>query len=90
MPGVLMAMGRLNRPSLMVYGGTIKPGQCGGEKLDIISAFQAYGEYVAGTIDDKKRHDIIRNACPGPGACGGSKCLYFLPLYNFFLILFFC
>ncbi|CEI93974.1 Putative Dihydroxy-acid dehydratase [Rhizopus microsporus] len=72
MPGVLMAMGRFNRPSLMVYGGTIKPGQgCGGEKLDIVSAFQAYGEYVAGSIDENKRFDIIRHACPGPGACGG-------------------
>ncbi|KAI7896377.1 dihydroxy-acid dehydratase [Mucor mucedo] len=72
MPGVLMAMGRVNRPSLMVYGGTIQPGQsCGGGKLDIVSAFQAYGEYVAGTIDEDKRYDIIRHACPGPGACGG-------------------
>jgi dihydroxy-acid dehydratase len=77
MPGVLMAMGRVNRPSLMVYGGTIQPGQsCGGGKLDIVSAFQAYGEYVAGTIDEDKRYDIIRHACPGPGACGGSKYFY--------------
>lgn len=74
MPGVLMAMGRVNRPSLMVYGGTIQPGQgCGGDKLDIVSAFQAYGEFVAGSIDEQKRYDIIRHACPGPGACGGSK-----------------
>ncbi|KAI9268696.1 dihydroxy-acid dehydratase [Sporodiniella umbellata] len=72
MPGVLMAMGRTNRPSLMVYGGTIKPGKsCGGEKLDIVSAFQAYGEYVTGSIDEDRRYDIIRHACPGPGACGG-------------------
>ncbi|KAI9483143.1 MAG: dihydroxy-acid dehydratase [Benjaminiella poitrasii] len=72
MPGVLIAMGRVNRPSLMVYGGTIQPGQgCGGNKLDIVSAFQAYGEYVAGDIDESKRYDIIRHACPGPGACGG-------------------
>ncbi|KAL0079957.1 dihydroxy-acid dehydratase [Phycomyces blakesleeanus] len=72
MPGCLMAMGRFNRPSLMVYGGTIKPGKsCGGDKLDIVSAFQAYGEYVAGSIDEEKRYDIIRHACPGPGACGG-------------------
>ncbi|KAI8978586.1 dihydroxy-acid dehydratase [Pilobolus umbonatus] len=72
MPGVLMAMGRLNRPSLMVYGGTIQPGQgCGGDKLDIVSAFQAYGEYVSGSIDEDRRYDIIRHACPGPGACGG-------------------
>lgn len=74
MPGCLMAMGRVNRPSLMVYGGTIKPGKgCGGETLDIVSAFQAYGQYVSGEIDETKRYDIIRNACPGPGACGGSK-----------------
>ncbi|CDH53344.1 dihydroxy-acid dehydratase [Lichtheimia corymbifera JMRC:FSU:9682] len=72
MPGCLMAMGRVNRPSLMVYGGTIKPGKgCGGETLDIVSAFQAYGQYVSGEIDETKRFDIIRNACPGPGACGG-------------------
>jgi dihydroxy-acid dehydratase len=72
MPGCLMAMGRFNRPSIMVYGGTIQPGKsCGGEKLDLVSAFQAYGEYVTGTIDEEKRHDIIRHACPGAGACGG-------------------
>jgi dihydroxy-acid dehydratase len=75
MPGVLMAMGRVNRPSLMVYGGTIQPGRsCGGDKLDLVSAFQSYGEYVSGAIDENKRYDIIRHACPGPGACGGSKC----------------
>ncbi|KAI8333423.1 dihydroxy-acid dehydratase [Chlamydoabsidia padenii] len=72
MPGVLMAMGRLNRPSIMIYGGTIKPGKgCGGDNLDIVSAFQAYGEYVAGSIEEDKRYDIIRHSCPGPGACGG-------------------
>ncbi|KAG2188459.1 hypothetical protein INT44_001212 [Umbelopsis vinacea] len=72
MPGVLMAMGRLNRPSLMVYGGSIRPGKgCGGNTLDIVSAFQAYGEYVAGNINEEQRYDIIRNACPGAGACGG-------------------
>ncbi|CAO3615195.1 unnamed protein product [Cunninghamella echinulata] len=72
MPGTLIAMGRLNRPSIMVYGGTIKPGKgCGGENLDIVSAFQAYGEYVAGSINEEKRFDTIRNACPGAGACGG-------------------
>ncbi|EPE02124.1 dihydroxy-acid dehydratase [Ophiostoma piceae UAMH 11346] len=72
MPGVLMAMGRVNRPSIMVYGGTIKPG-CGksGKPLDIVSAFQAYGEYISGTITEEERFDIIRNACPGGGACGG-------------------
>ncbi|KAG0171293.1 hypothetical protein DFQ28_010798 [Apophysomyces sp. BC1034] len=72
MPGCLMAMGRVNRPSLMVYGGTIQPGKgCGGDTLDIVSAFQAYGEYVSGSIDEQRRYDIIRHACPGPGACGG-------------------
>ncbi|KAG7289414.1 hypothetical protein NEMBOFW57_005785 [Staphylotrichum longicolle] len=72
MPGVLIAMGRVNRPSLMVYGGTIKPGcSSKGESLDIISAFQAYGQYITGQIDEKERFDIIRNACPGGGACGG-------------------
>ena len=72
MPGVLIAMGRVNRPSIMVYGGTIKPGcSAKGESLDIISAFQAYGQYITGQIDEKERQDIIRNACPGGGACGG-------------------
>jgi len=72
MPGCIMAMGRVNRPSLMVYGGTIKPG-CGvrGAKLDIVSAFQAYGQYIAGTISDEERQEIVRHACPGAGACGG-------------------
>ncbi|KAK4189110.1 dihydroxy-acid and 6-phosphogluconate dehydratase [Podospora australis] len=72
MPGVLIAMGRVNRPSLMVYGGTIKPGcNMKGEPIDIVSAFQAYGQYLTGEIDEKQRFDIIRNACPGGGACGG-------------------
>ncbi|KAM7203017.1 mitochondrial putative dihydroxy-acid dehydratase [Rhypophila sp. PSN 637] len=72
MPGVLIAMGRVNRPSIMVYGGTIKPGcSMGGEPIDIVSAFQAYGQYISGEIDEKQRFDIIRNACPGGGACGG-------------------
>jgi dihydroxy-acid dehydratase len=71
MPGCLMAMGRLNRPSLMVYGGTIKPGYLNSQALDIISAFQSYGEYLAGAIDEQRRQAIVRNACPGPGACGG-------------------
>ncbi|KZS93756.1 dihydroxy-acid dehydratase [Sistotremastrum niveocremeum HHB9708] len=75
MPGVLMALGRLNRPGLMVYGGTIKPGSCAGQpQLDIVSAFQSYGKYLQ---DDKTpeaetfRYNTVRNACPGPGACGG-------------------
>jgi dihydroxy-acid dehydratase len=71
MPGCLIAMGRLNRPSLMVYGGTIKPGHSHGQTLDIVSAFQSYGEFIAGKIDDEARQDIVEHACPGPGACGG-------------------
>ncbi|GME31315.1 Dihydroxy-acid dehydratase [Neofusicoccum parvum] len=74
MPGVMMAMGRVNRPSLMVYGGTIEPG-CGkmpsNPKLDIVSAFQAYGQFITGEIKEEERFDIIRHACPGGGACGG-------------------
>jgi dihydroxy-acid dehydratase len=71
MPGCLIAMGRLNRPSLMIYGGTIRAGSSEGQKLDIISAFQSYGEYLSGKIDEKRRAEIVRHACPGAGACGG-------------------
>ncbi|MBA2593529.1 MAG: dihydroxy-acid dehydratase [Gammaproteobacteria bacterium] len=71
MPGCLMAMGRLNRPALMIYGGTIRPGHRGPDVLDVISAFQSYGQYLAGTIDDDARREIVRLSCPGPGACGG-------------------
>ena len=72
MPGCLIAMGRLNRPALMVYGGTIRPGHLAdGTPLDIVSAFQCYGEYVAGRIDDSRRGEIVRKSCPGAGACGG-------------------
>jgi dihydroxy-acid dehydratase len=71
MPGVLIAMGRINRPSLMIYGGTIKPGHLGDKVLDVVSAFQSYGEYLAGTIDDQERQEIVENSCPGAGACGG-------------------
>lgn len=72
MPGVLIAMGRVNRPSIMVYGGTIRPGcSQGGEPIDIVSAFQAYGQYLSGEINEQQRFDIVRNACPGGGACGG-------------------
>ncbi|MFQ5400649.1 MAG: dihydroxy-acid dehydratase [Anaerolineae bacterium] len=72
MPGCIMAMARLNRPGLMVYGGTIKAG-CTDEhpKLDIVSAFQSYGEFIAGKISEAERRAIVRNSCPGPGACGG-------------------
>ncbi len=75
MPGCLMAMARLNRPALMIYGGTIKPGctAFGGEKQtrDIVSAFQSYGEFLAGAITEDQRREIVRNSCPGAGACGG-------------------
>jgi len=71
MPGCLMAMARVNRPSLMVYGGTIRAGDLDGVKLDIVSAFQSYGEYIAGTIDDDRRRAIVQKSCPGAGACGG-------------------
>ena len=71
MPGCLMAMGRVNRPALMVYGGTIRAGHLDGQKLDVVSAFQSYGEYLAGTIDEARRQAIVRHSCPGAGACGG-------------------
>jgi dihydroxy-acid dehydratase len=72
MPGCMIAIGRLNRPALMVYGGTIRAGRGSeGEKLDIVSAFQSYGELLSQAIDDVKRLDIVENACPGAGACGG-------------------
>ncbi len=72
MPGTVMAMGRLDRPAIMVYGGTIKPGRGkSGDKLDIVSAFQSYGEFIAGNIDEETRFDVVRHACPGAGACGG-------------------
>ena len=71
MPGCVIAMGRLNRPSLMVYGGTIKPGSVDDKVLDIVSAFQSYGEYLSGAIDEAQRKAIVRHSCPGPGACGG-------------------
>jgi dihydroxy-acid dehydratase len=71
MPGCVIAMGRLNRPSLMIYGGTIRAGSSGGQKLDVISAFQSYGEYLSGAIDENQRKSIVQHSCPGPGACGG-------------------
>jgi dihydroxy-acid dehydratase len=72
MPGCVMAMGRLNRPSLMVYGGTIRAGHGDhGEKLDVVSAFQSYGQLLSGAITDQQRQQIVRHACPGAGACGG-------------------
>ncbi len=75
MPGCVIAMGRLNRPSIMLYGGTIRAGCASlrGEdvKLDVVSAFQAYGQRLTGAISEQERLQIIRHACPGPGACGG-------------------
>ena len=71
MPGSIMAMGRLNRPSIMVYGGTIAPGKYQGKDLNIVSAFEALGEKIAGTISEEDFKGIIKNACPGAGACGG-------------------
>ncbi|MDE2699315.1 MAG: dihydroxy-acid dehydratase [Gemmatimonadota bacterium] len=75
MPGVVMAMGRLNRPALMIYGGTIKPGcatiQGEERKLDIVSAFQSYGEFLTDSLSDAERQEIVEHACPGAGACGG-------------------
>ncbi|KAF6256743.1 acetohydroxyacid dehydratase, partial [Scenedesmus sp. NREL 46B-D3] len=73
MPGSIIAMARLNRPSIMVYGGTIKPGysQLDGSVLDIVSAFQSFGAYAAGLVTEEQRFDMVRHACPGAGACGG-------------------
>jgi dihydroxy-acid dehydratase len=71
MPGMAMAMIRLNRPSIMVYGGTIASGNYKGKKLNIVSAFEALGEKYAGTISDEDFKGVIKNACPGAGACGG-------------------
>jgi dihydroxy-acid dehydratase len=71
MPGCLIAMGRLNRPSLMVYGGTIRAGHADSQKLDIVSAFQSYGQFITDQITEQQRSNIVRHACPGAGACGG-------------------
>jgi len=72
MPGCIIAMGRLNRPSIMIYGGTIRAGHSShNATLDIVSAFQSYGEFISGNITEDVRKDIVRHACPGAGACGG-------------------
>ena len=71
MPGSVMAMGRLNRPAIMVYGGTIAPGQWKGQDLNIVSAFEALGQKIAGTLDEGDFKGIVKHSCPGPGACGG-------------------
>ncbi|HEX9514217.1 MAG TPA: dihydroxy-acid dehydratase [Puia sp.] len=71
MPGSLIAMGRLNRPAIMVYGGTIAPGHYKGQDLNIVSAFEALGQKIAGKLDDADFKGIVMNSCPGAGACGG-------------------
>jgi dihydroxy-acid dehydratase len=71
MPGALIAMGRVNRPSIMVYGGTINSGRWKGEHLNIVSAFEALGKKFKNTISDEDFKGVIKNSCPGPGACGG-------------------
>ena len=71
MPGAMMALGRLNRPAILVYGGTISPGCIADKKLDIVSAFEALGQKISGEITAKMFKEVVRNACPGPGACGG-------------------
>jgi dihydroxy-acid dehydratase len=71
MPGSLMAMGRLNRPSIMLYGGTIAPGHYKGQDLNIVSNFEALGQKIAGTLSEADFKGIVRNSCPGAGACGG-------------------
>ncbi|MFN5985737.1 MAG: dihydroxy-acid dehydratase, partial [Chitinophagaceae bacterium] len=71
MPGSLIAMGRLNRPAIMLYGGTIAPGHYKGQDLNIVSAFEALGQKIAGQLDEADFKGIVQNACPGAGACGG-------------------
>lgn len=71
MPGAMMALARLDRPAILVYGGTISPGNHNGKKLDIVSAFEALGEKISGQINDEEFEAVIQKACPGPGACGG-------------------
>jgi dihydroxy-acid dehydratase len=72
MPGAMMALGRLNRPGLMIYGGSTAPGsRRSGERLDVVSAFQSYGQSLSGAIDEAERASIVRHSCPGKGACGG-------------------
>ncbi len=71
MPGAMMAFGRLNRPAILIYGGTIAPGCFKNQKLDVVSAFEALGQKIAGTISEEDFNGVVSNACPGPGACGG-------------------
>lgn len=71
MPGAIMAMARVNRPSIMIYGGTIRPGNLNGEKLDIVSAFESYGKYLSDEYTEEQMNRVLKHACPGAGACGG-------------------
>lgn len=71
MPGAMMAFGRLNRPGMIMYGGTIAPGCHAGKKLDVVSAFEALGQKLSGEIDQEYFDKVVQQACPGPGACGG-------------------
>lgn len=71
MPGSVMAMARFNRPSIMVYGGTIRPGKLNGQDLDVVSAFESYGQYLSDEISKGEMKNVLRHACPGAGACGG-------------------
>ncbi|HCT23712.1 MAG TPA: dihydroxy-acid dehydratase, partial [Chitinophagaceae bacterium] len=71
MPGSIIAMGRLNRPAIMVYGGTIAPGHYNGQELNIVSAFEALGQKIAGQLSEADFKGIVQHACPGAGACGG-------------------
>ncbi len=71
MPGAMMALARLNRPAILMYGGTVRKGHFGGKSLDIVSAFEAYGERIKGSLPDTDYKGIIRNCIPGAGACGG-------------------
>jgi len=71
MPGSIIAMCRLNRPALMIYGGTIAPGYWNGKKLDIVSSFESFGQYLSGQITKEELKNILQHACPGAGACGG-------------------
>ena len=71
MPGALIAMARVNRPSLMVYGGTIRSGHADGRAIDLVSAMESYGSLIAGAIDEATHDAVVENACPGAGACGG-------------------
>ncbi len=71
MPGTIMAAARVNRPTIIVYGGTIRPGRLGDEKLDIVSAFEAYGKWMAKEISEEELKEVLKHSCPGAGACGG-------------------